>query len=172
MKDVLMAPGTFDVCITSYEMVIREKGHFRRFHWRYVIIDEAHRIKNANSRLSQVVRLMRTNYRMLITGTPLQNNLKELWALLNFLLPEVFSSAEKFEEWFQIGEENETEVVTQLHKLLRPFLLRRLKSDVEKGLPPKVGEGQGRLPPFVVLKGGPFPPSFVFHPFPPTSLPF
>ncbi|KAL9277855.1 hypothetical protein ACSQ67_024867 [Phaseolus vulgaris] len=66
------------------------------------------------------------------------NNLHELWALLNFLLPEIFSSAETFDEWFQIsGENDEQEVVQQLHKVLRPFLLRRLKSDVEKGLPPK-----------------------------------
>eukprot|EP00878_Enallax_costatus_P003452 GHUV01003663.1.p1 GENE.GHUV01003663.1~~GHUV01003663.1.p1 ORF type:complete len:1042 (+),score=456.73 GHUV01003663.1:458-3583(+) len=135
-----MAPGSFDVCITSYEMVIKEKNHFKRFHWRYIIIDEAHRIKNENSRLSQVVRMLRTNYRLLITGTPLQNNLHELWALLNFLLPEVFSSSEKFEEWFSMGDggkEKEAEVVQQLHKVLRPFLLRRVKSDVERGLPPK-----------------------------------
>eukprot|EP00775_Hariotina_reticulata_P010968 gene10968-11123_t len=135
-----MAPGAFDVCITSYEMVIKEKNHFKRFHWRYIIIDEAHRIKNENSRLSQVVRMLKTNYRLLITGTPLQNNLHELWALLNFLLPEVFSSSEKFEEWFSLGDggrEKEAEVVQQLHKVLRPFLLRRVKSDVERGLPPK-----------------------------------
>ncbi len=90
--------------------------------------------------LPQVVRLLRTNYRLLITGTPLQNNLHELWALLNFLLPEVFASAEKFEEWFGMGDggkEKEAEVVQQLHKVLRPFLLRRVKSDVERGLPPK-----------------------------------
>ncbi|PSC72801.1 chromatin-remodeling complex ATPase chain [Micractinium conductrix] len=132
-------PGKFDVVVTSYEMVIKEKNHWRKFHWRYIIIDEAHRIKNENSRLSQVVRMLKTNYRMLITGTPLQNNLHELWALLNFLLPEVFSSAEKFDEWFQMGDskEGEAEVVQQLHKVLRPFLLRRLKSDVEKSLPPK-----------------------------------
>ncbi|KAL4443678.1 hypothetical protein ABPG75_011415 [Micractinium tetrahymenae] len=138
-KNELCAPGKFDVVVTSYEMVIKEKNHWRKFHWRYVIIDEAHRIKNENSRLSQVVRMLKTNYRMLITGTPLQNNLHELWALLNFLLPEVFSSAEKFDEWFQMGEnkEGEAEVVQQLHKVLRPFLLRRLKSDVEKSLPPK-----------------------------------
>lgn len=64
----------------------------------------------------------------------------ELWALLNFLLPEVFASAERFDEWFKLGSDNkeaEAEVVQQLHKVLRPFLLRRLKSDVEKGLPPK-----------------------------------
>jgi SWI/SNF-related matrix-associated actin-dependent regulator of chromatin subfamily A member 5 len=138
-KAELVQPGKFDVVVTSYEMVIKEKNHWRRFHWRYIIIDEAHRIKNENSRLSQVVRMLKTNYRMLITGTPLQNNLHELWALLNFLLPEVFSSAEKFDEWFQMGDskEGEAEVVQQLHKVLRPFLLRRLKSDVEKSLPPK-----------------------------------
>ncbi|GBF94412.1 chromatin-remodeling complex ATPase chain [Raphidocelis subcapitata] len=87
-----------------------------------------------------VVRMVRTNYRLLITGTPLQNNLHELWALLNFLLPEIFASAEKFEEWFGMGDgskEKEAEVVQQLHKVLRPFLLRRVKSDVERGLPPK-----------------------------------
>ena len=70
--------------------------------------------------LLQVVRMLRTNYRLLITGTPLQNNLHELWALLNFLLPEVFSSAEKFEEWFSVGDggkEKEAEVVQQLHKV-------------------------------------------------------
>ncbi|WIA10295.1 hypothetical protein OEZ86_000436 [Tetradesmus obliquus] len=135
-----MQPGAFDVVITSYEMVIKEKNHFKRIHWRYIIIDEAHRIKNENSRLSTVVRLLKTNYRLLITGTPLQNNLHELWALLNFLLPEVFSSSEKFEEWFSLGDggkEKEAEVVQQLHKVLRPFLLRRVKSDVERGLPPK-----------------------------------
>ena len=140
-KETMCSPGQFDAVITSYEMVIKEKNHWKKFHWRYVIIDEAHRIKNENSILSRVVRMLRTNYRLLITGTPLQNNLHELWALLNFLLPEVFSSAEKFDEWFQIGgdggKEAEAEVVQQLHKVLRPFLLRRLKSDVEKTLPPK-----------------------------------
>jgi SNF2 family DNA or RNA helicase len=68
----------------------------------------------------QVVRMLKTNYRLLITGTPLQNNLHELWALLNFLLPEVFSSSEKFEEWFSMGDggkEKEAEVVQQLHKV-------------------------------------------------------
>ncbi|GAX78211.1 hypothetical protein CEUSTIGMA_g5653.t1 [Chlamydomonas eustigma] len=134
------APGKCDVIVTSYEMVITEKSHLKKFNFRYIIIDEAHRIKNENSRLSTVVRTLRTNYRLLITGTPLQNNLHELWALLNFLLPEVFSSAEKFEEWFNMGDggkEKEAEVVQQLHKVLRPFLLRRVKSDVEKSLPPK-----------------------------------
>ncbi|XP_048568799.1 probable chromatin-remodeling complex ATPase chain isoform X2 [Triticum urartu] len=138
IRENLLAPGKFDVCVTSFEMAIKEKTALRRFSWRYIIIDEAHRIKNENSLLSKTMRLFSTNYRLLITGTPLQNNLHELWSLLNFLLPEIFSSAETFDEWFQIsGENDQHEVVQQLHKVLRPFLLRRLKSDVEKGLPPK-----------------------------------
>ncbi|KAL3334742.1 hypothetical protein AABB24_031127 [Solanum stoloniferum] len=138
IREELLVAGKFDVCVTSFEMVIKEKSALRRFNWRYIIIDEAHRIKNENSLLSKTMRLYNTNYRLLITGTPLQNNLHELWALLNFLLPEIFSSAETFDEWFQIsGETDQQEVVQQLHKVLRPFLLRRLKSDVEKGLPPK-----------------------------------
>ncbi|RZB82186.1 ISWI chromatin-remodeling complex ATPase CHR11 isoform B [Glycine soja] len=138
IRDELLVAGKFDVCVTSFEMAIKEKSALRRFSWRYIIIDEAHRIKNENSLLSKTMRLYSTNYRLLITGTPLQNNLHELWSLLNFLLPEIFSSAETFDEWFQIsGENDQQEVVQQLHKVLRPFLLRRLKSDVEKGLPPK-----------------------------------
>lgn len=138
IRDELLAAGKFDVCVTSFEMAIKEKSALRRFSWRFIIIDEAHRIKNENSLLSKTMRLYNTNYRLLITGTPLQNNLHELWSLLNFLLPEIFSSAETFDEWFQIsGDNDQQEVVQQLHKVLRPFLLRRLKSDVEKGLPPK-----------------------------------
>ncbi|PON88268.1 ISWI family [Trema orientale] len=151
IREDLLVAGKFDVCVTSFEMAIKEKSTLRRFSWRYIIIDEAHRIKNENSLLSKTMRLYNTNYRLLITGTPLQNNLHELWSLLNFLLPEIFSSAETFDEWFQIsGENDQQEVVQQLHKsdmvcylclsiskVLRPFLLRRLKSDVEKGLPPK-----------------------------------
>lgn len=75
--------------------------------------------------------------RLLITGTPLQNNLHELWALLNFLLPDVFGDAEAFDQWFSGQGEDQDTVVKQLHRVLRPFLLRRVKSDVEKSLLPK-----------------------------------
>jgi SNF2 family DNA or RNA helicase len=110
----------------------------RKFTWRYIVIDEAHRIKNEKSVLSQVVRLYNTQYRLLLTGTPLQNNLHELWALLNFLLPDVFTSAEDFDAWFDLkGGDNQREVVTRLHSVLRPFLLRRIKAEVARGLPPK-----------------------------------
>ncbi|TVU17812.1 hypothetical protein EJB05_33869, partial [Eragrostis curvula] len=139
IRENLLVPGNFDICVTSFEMAIKEKSALSRFSWRYIIIDEAHRLKNENSHFSKTMRLYNTNYRLLITGTPLQNNLHELWSLLNFLLPEIFGSAETFDEWFQISdqENDQHEVIQQLHKVLRPFLLRRLKSDVEKGLPPK-----------------------------------
>ncbi|XP_013411637.1 SWI/SNF-related matrix-associated actin-dependent regulator of chromatin subfamily A member 5 [Lingula anatina] len=134
-----MLPGEWDVCITSYEMCIREKGVLRKFNWRYLVIDEAHRIKNEKSKLSEIVREFKSTNRMLLTGTPLQNNLHELWAMLNFLLPDVFNSSEDFDSWFCATEliGGKEEMVTRLHSVLRPFLLRRLKSDVEKALLPK-----------------------------------
>ena len=84
---------------------------------------------------------------MLLTGTPLQNNLHELWALLNFLLPDVFASAEQFDEWFNLDiddVEAKQRMIVQLHKILRPFMLRRLKADVESSLPPKSGRCSGQ----------------------------
>jgi SWI/SNF-related matrix-associated actin-dependent regulator of chromatin subfamily A member 5 len=127
----------FDVCITSYEMIIREKSHLKKFAWEYIIIDEAHRIKNEESSLAQIIRLFNSRNRLLITGTPLQNNLHELWALLNFLLPDVFGDASAFDDWFSQQNDDSDTVVQQLHKVLRPFLLRRVKADVEKSLLPK-----------------------------------
>lgn len=127
----------FDVCITSYEMILREKAAFKKLAWEYIIIDEAHRIKNEASSLSQMVRTFNSRNRLLITGTPLQNNLHELWALLNFLLPDVFGESEAFDMWFSNQESDQDTVVQQLHRVLRPFLLRRVKADVEKSLLPK-----------------------------------
>ncbi|KAI9688324.1 MAG: hypothetical protein M1820_010252 [Bogoriella megaspora] len=136
--DERLVDEKFDVCITSYEMVLREKSHLKKFAWEYIIIDEAHRIKNEQSSLAQIIRLFQSRNRLLITGTPLQNNLHELWALLNFLLPDVFGDAEAFDQWFSGQGQDEDTVVQQLHKVLRPFLLRRVKSDVEKSLLPKI----------------------------------
>lgn len=99
--------------------------------------DQAHRIKNEESSLSQVIRLFQSRNRLLITGTPLQNNLHELWALLNFLLPDVFGDSDAFDQWFSGEDRDQDTVVQQLHRVLRPFLLRRVKADVEKSLLPK-----------------------------------
>ncbi|XP_036379592.1 probable global transcription activator SNF2L1 [Megalops cyprinoides] len=137
IRDVMM-PGEWDVCVTSYEMVIREKSVFKKFNWRYLVIDEAHRIKNEKSKLSEIVREFKTTNRLLLTGTPLQNNLHELWSLLNFLLPDVFNSANDFDSWFDTNNcLGDQKLVERLHAVLRPFLLRRIKAEVEKSLPPK-----------------------------------
>jgi SWI/SNF-related matrix-associated actin-dependent regulator of chromatin subfamily A member 5 len=109
-----MMAGGWDVIVTSYEMIIREKSAFKKLDWKYLIIDEAHRIKNEESKLSLIIREMKTANRLLITGTPLQNNLHELWALLNFLLPDVFQSSEDFDEWFNTSR---LEMVSSFHNL-------------------------------------------------------
>jgi len=129
----------FDVFVTSYEGILREKGSLCKINWKYLIIDEAHRIKNENSSLSKAVRLLDTQFRILITGTPLQNNLHELWALLNFLLPDIFGDSEQFDEWFSLssGSDGQDNVIRKLHTVLRPFMLRRVKKDVACNLPPK-----------------------------------
>ncbi|KAK9759055.1 SNF2-related domain [Popillia japonica] len=137
IRDVMM-PGEWDVCVTSYEMCIKEKSVFKKFNWRYMVIDEAHRIKNEKSKLSEILREFKTTNRLLLTGTPLQNNLHELWALLNFLLPDVFNSADDFDAWFNTNQcLGDNALVERLHAVLKPFLLRRLKSEVEKRLKPK-----------------------------------
>lgn len=153
IQDKLLT-ADFDVCITSFEMIIREKAQFKKIRWEYIVVDEAHRIKNESSSLSQIIRLFYSRNRLLITGTPLQNNLHELWALLNFLIPDVFGDSVVFDDWFEKqngdkekadgdsdheeGEKNQDKVVEQLHQLLSPFLLRRIKADVEKSLLPKI----------------------------------
>lgn len=140
LKSAAQGDRDWDVLITTYEVVNLEKTPLTKIAWRYLIIDEAHRLKNEASQFSQTVRLLSTQHRLLLTGTPLQNNLHELWALLNFLLPDVFASSEQFDEWFNLDVDDtaaKQRMIGQLHKLLRPFMLRRLKDDVEKSLPPK-----------------------------------
>lgn len=129
-------PCDFDVLISSYEIVIKEKSTLKKFDWQYIVVDEAHRLKNEDSLLSQIIRMFHSHNRLLLTGTPLQNNLHELWALLNFLLPDIFTDSEQFDEWFS-GENEDSSVVHQLHKVLHPFLLRRIKAEVERSLLPK-----------------------------------
>ncbi|KAI9471946.1 MAG: SNF2 family N-terminal domain-containing protein [Benjaminiella poitrasii] len=144
--------GKFQVLLTTFEYIIRDKATLSRTKWLYLIIDEGHRMKNSNSKLTTSLRqCYHTRYRLILTGTPLQNNLPELWALLNFILPKIFKSVKTFEEWFNtpfsnqgvqdkigLNEEEQLLIIKRLHKVLRPFLLRRLKSDVEAELPDKV----------------------------------
>ncbi|CAG9327900.1 unnamed protein product [Blepharisma stoltei] len=142
-----LIPGKFDICVTSYEGIFICQNYLKKYKWKFLIIDEAHKIKNDESNLAQLLRQLHSDHRILITGTPLQNNLHELWSLMNFLLPDLFSSSSEFDEWFNLGteeglkteeiENKNVKMVQQLHKILKPFILRRTKSEVEKGIPAK-----------------------------------
>jgi len=137
------------IVITSYEIVMRDRKYLSKFKWKYIVVDEGHRIKNLNCKLVRELKSYTTANRLLLTGTPLQNNLSELWSLLNFLLPDIFDDLDSFQSWFDfsdIGEkgghkiialEESNHCVTKLHQILRPFLLRRVKNDVEMELPSK-----------------------------------
>ncbi|KAI9564810.1 hypothetical protein GHT06_008551 [Daphnia sinensis] len=138
-------PNAFHVCITSYKLVIQDHQAFRRKRWRYFILDEAQNIKNFKSQRWQLLLNFQSQRRLLLTGTPLQNNLMELWSLMHFLMPDIFGSHRDFREWFSNpvsgmiegnAEYNES-IIRRLHKVLRPFILRRLKSEVEKQMPQK-----------------------------------
>ncbi|XP_063359970.1 helicase domino, partial [Cydia amplana] len=139
-------PNSFHVCITSYKLVVQDHQSFRRKRWRYLVLDEAQNIKNFKSQRWQMLLNFQTDRRLLLTGTPLQNSLLELWSLMHFLMPDVFASHSEFREWFApvaalAGEggagAGTAGLVRRLHEVLRPFLLRRLKADVERQMPRK-----------------------------------
>ncbi|XP_030587816.1 chromodomain-helicase-DNA-binding protein 2 isoform X2 [Archocentrus centrarchus] len=125
----------FSALLTTYEILLKDKGVLGNINWAFLGVDEAHRLKNDDSLLYKTLMEFRSNHRLLITGTPLQNSLKELWSLLHFLMPDKFDSWEDFEDEHGKGRENGYQ---SLHKVLEPFLLRRVKKDVEKSLPAKV----------------------------------
>uniref|UniRef100_A0A803WEN5 Chromodomain helicase DNA binding protein 2 n=1 Tax=Ficedula albicollis TaxID=59894 RepID=A0A803WEN5_FICAL len=125
----------FNALITTYEILLKDKAVLGSINWAFLGVDEAHRLKNDDSLLYKTLIDFKSNHRLLITGTPLQNSLKELWSLLHFIMPEKFEFWEDFEEDHGKGRENGYQ---SLHKVLEPFLLRRVKKDVEKSLPAKV----------------------------------
>nr|XP_033800900.1 helicase SRCAP isoform X2 [Geotrypetes seraphini] len=138
-------PNAFHVCITSYKLVLQDHQAFRRKNWKYLILDEAQNIKNFKSQRWQSLLNFNSQRRLLLTGTPLQNSLMELWSLMHFLMPHVFQSHREFKEWFsnpltgmiEGSQEYNESLIKRLHKVLRPFLLRRVKVDVEKQMPKK-----------------------------------
>uniref|UniRef100_A0A4W5MB02 Chromodomain helicase DNA binding protein 2 n=1 Tax=Hucho hucho TaxID=62062 RepID=A0A4W5MB02_9TELE len=125
----------FNALITTYEILLKDKAVLGNINWAFLGVDEAHRLKNDDSLLYKTLIEFRSNHRLLITGTPLQNSLKELWSLLHFLMPDKFENWEDFESDHGKGTDNGYQ---SLHKVLEPFLLRRVKKDVEKSLPAKV----------------------------------
>ncbi|KAI3743909.1 hypothetical protein L1987_56978 [Smallanthus sonchifolius] len=143
----------FNVLVTTYEFVMIDKSKLSRVDWKYIVIDEAQRMKDRESVLARDLDKYRCQRRLLLTGTPLQNDLKELWSLLNLLLPDVFDNRKVFHDWFsqpfqKEGTHNaeddwlETEkkviIIHRLHQILEPFMLRRRVEDVEGSLPPKI----------------------------------
>ncbi|KAG5190683.1 SNF2 family N-terminal domain-containing protein, partial [Tribonema minus] len=139
-------PNQFHVCVTSYQLAVQDAAAFKRKRWYHLILDEAHNIKNFKSLRWQTLLTFNSQRRLLLTGTPLQNNLMELWSLMHFLMPHVFTSRREFAYWFsqpltsmvEGSRGISGELVSRLHSVMRPFLLRRLKKEVAKQLPAKV----------------------------------
>lgn len=140
----------FPVVCTSYEICMRDKKYLASYPWKFIVVDEGHRLKNFNCKLVKELKQYPSESRLILTGTPLQNNLTELWSLLNFLLPDAFADLEHFESMFDfsdvqdkeghkefISKERQQKTVASLHAILKPFLLRRVKNDVEQNLPKK-----------------------------------
>ncbi|KAF9265363.1 SNF2-family ATP dependent chromatin remodeling factor snf21 [Marasmius fiardii PR-910] len=143
-EEVLKAYRNFPIVVTTYEMIIKDRVHLADHNWGYIVVDEGHRLKNLDCRLMQEIKKYQSTCRMILTGTPLHNNVAELWALMNFVLPDIFDDLNSFQEWFNLPEMRSTlgtqrteELVHILHAILKPFILRRLKVDVETSLPPK-----------------------------------
>ena len=130
------------VIITSYNLIVnnpKDQAKLLKIKWNYMILDEAQAIKNNASRRWKVLLQFNTRNRLLLTGTPIQNSMQELWALLHFIMPKLFDNHEQFAEWFSKdieassmdrGELNKHQL-KRLHAVLKPFMLRRLKKDVE-----------------------------------------
>ncbi|MCO5585700.1 hypothetical protein L7F22_039636 [Adiantum nelumboides] len=148
IREIYKGKGSFNVLVTHYDLIMRDKAFLKKIFWHYMIVDEGHRLKNQDCILSKtLVKGYHIRRRLLLTGTPIQNSLEELWALLNFLLPAIFNSCANFEEWFNapfadpsemsLTEEEQLLIIRRLHQVIRPFLLRRKKAEVEKFLPTK-----------------------------------
>ena len=139
-------PNSFHVCITSYKLVIQDYSIFKRKRWDYIVLDEAQNIKNFKSKRWQMLLNFHARRKLLLTGTPLQNDIMEIWSYLHFLMPNLFYSNVEFRDWFHTQFYNaihnnaalNKQIISSLHSILRPFLLRRLKKDVEKQLPEKI----------------------------------
>ena len=130
----------FDVLVTSYEVCMKDKEFFSKFSWKILVVDEAHRLKNSKSLLYQILTDFDFKFKLLLTGTPVQNNLEELYSLLHFIVPKIFKEnyTDEFKAYFSnVAKDPNSNESVELHQILKPFLLRRVKNEVIKDLPKK-----------------------------------
>ena len=136
----------FHVLVTSYQLVVSDVAFMSKMRWQYMILDEAQAIKSSQSSRWKVLLNYHCRNRLLLTGTPIQNNMQELWALLHFIMPSLFDSHDEFSEWFSKDIESHAQSNTKLnedqlkrlHMILKPFMLRRVKKHVQKELGDKI----------------------------------
>ncbi|KAK4621961.1 Chromatin-remodeling ATPase INO80 [Fulvia fulva] len=136
----------FHVLVTSYQLVVQDTAYFQKVKWQYMILDEAQAIKSSQSSRWKSLLGFSCRNRLLLTGTPIQNNMQELWALLHFIMPSLFDSHDEFSEWFSKDIENHAQSnsklnedqLRRLHMILKPFMLRRIKKHVQKELGDKI----------------------------------
>lgn len=138
-EDTIRALGAFDVLVISYGLLVREHELLKDIDWEVVVLDEAQAIKNMTTKRSKVAMDLRAKFRMITTGTPIENHLGELWTLFRFLNPGLLGSWEEFNRRFATPIERHNDMPTKqrLRKLIQPFILRRRKADVLSELPPK-----------------------------------
>ena len=161
MKYTRDAP--FHVLVTSYQLVVSDERYFQRVKWQYMVLDEAQAIKSSTSARWKTLLGFHCRNRLLLTGTPIQNSMQgtycnrrsivlhtdtriELWALLHFIMPSLFDSHDEFSDWFSKDIENHAEnkgslnehQLRRLHMILKPFMLRRIKKNVQNELGDKV----------------------------------
>ena len=138
----------FHVLVTSYQLVVMDTQYFQKIRWQYMVLDEAQAIKSSQSSRWKALLGFHCRNRLLLTGTPIQNNMQELWALLHFIMPSLFDSHDEFSDWFSKDIESHAQSNTKLnedqlkrlHMILKPFMLRRIKKHVQKELGDKIEE--------------------------------
>ncbi|KAI8967388.1 SNF2 family N-terminal domain-containing protein [Mycotypha africana] len=145
-KQLYGKDAPFHIVITSYQLVLTDVSYFQRVKWQYMILDEAQAIKSSSSARWKQLLGFHCRNRLLLTGTPIQNSMQELWALLHFIMPTLFDSHEEFSEWFSKDIESHAEnrgslnqhQLRRLHMILKPFMLRRIKRNVQHELGEKI----------------------------------